>query len=459
MTKLSFHGGVGTVTGANHLLETDQAKLLVDCGLFQGPKTAEDRNRDPFPYNPSEIDILFITHGHLDHIGRIPKLVRDGFKGRIISTPPTRDFAELMLIDSLGILTKEAHQEKKEPIYSEIDVKKAMELWETVEYDQKLEIKNVEIIFRDAGHILGSAMLEMIINSRRVVFSGDLGNPPVPLLNRPYKITDADYLIIESTYGDREHEDRKERKIKIERAIEKAVKNKGVLMIPAFSIERTQQLLFELNDLVENGKIPRIPIFLDSPLAINVTEVYKKYESYFNKQTKDIIKSGDDIFKFPGLEFTLRTEESKKINDVPAPKIIIAGSGMSTGGRIIHHEKHYLPDPNSILLLVGFQSAGSLGRRLLEGDNPVKILGSEVIVNAEIESVTGYSAHPDINGLFDFVENASTGSARSRRVNLKKVFVVQGEPKASLFFTQRIRDYLGIEAVAPEIGDSFDIDI
>jgi metallo-beta-lactamase family protein len=461
--KVSFFGGAQEVTGANYLLECSPdarsgraTSLLVDCGLFQGSRTCEEKNRQPFPYNPAEIDVLFVTHAHLDHIGRIPKLVRDGFKGKIISTLPTRDFSELMLEDSLGILTKEAKKQNKEPIYRKDDIEKAMELWETAEYDKEFGVGDLKIIFREAGHILGSTMIEITrsINSgqarsQKLVFTGDLGNPPVPLLKKPYKLTDADYLIMESTYGDKEHEKKQGRKLMIERAIEDTIKNNGVLMVPAFSIERTQELLFELNDLVENGRIPRAPIFLDSPLAIKATKIYAKYEEYYNKGAKYIISSGDDVFKFPGLKFTLTTAQSKEINDIPPPKIIIAGSGMSTGGRIIHHERRYLSDSNSALLIVGFQTAGSLGRRLVEGAKWVNILGEEIPVKAKVISVRGYSAHPDANGLYKFVERTSE--------NLKKVFVVQGEIHSALFFTQRIRDYLGVDAVAPKFGDSFDL--
>lgn len=456
MVKLSFLGGAQEVTGSNHLLETNTTKLLIDCGLFQGSKVAEDKNHEPFKFNPKEIDVLLVTHAHLDHIGRIPKLVRDGFRGKIISTLPTRDFATLMLEDSLGILTKEAVREKKEPIYREEDIAKAMTLWEKVEYGEEIKINDLKIIFRNAGHILGSAMIEIQIGSpatgsgpKKIFFSGDLGNPPTPLLNDPYEITDADYLILESTYGSTEHESREGSKMKIERAIEQVVKSRGVLMVPAFSIERTQELLFEINELAENHRIPQLPIFLDSPLAIKATEIYKKYESYYNKEAKYIIASGDDVFNFPGLKFTLTTEESKEINNVPPPKVVIAGSGMSVGGRIIHHERRYLSDPNSILLLVGFQAAGSLGRRLQDGTSSVNILGEDVLVRAKIETITGYSSHPDVNGLFKIVEKTADTA--------KKVFVVQGEAKTALFFTQKIRDYCGVDALAPKIGDSFEL--
>ena len=456
MIKITFLGGAQEVTGANHLVEysspdsTQTGKLLIDCGMFQGTKTCEDQNHEPFGFSPKEIDVLFITHAHLDHIGRIPKLVKEGFKGKIISTPPTKDLAELSLVDSMGILKKEAEREKREPPYTEEEVRKAMEIWETSLYGETIHLAGVKAVFMEAGHILGSAMVELVFgrgeSEKKVVFSGDLGNPPTPLLKDPYDLTDADYLIIESTYGSKEHEGREERKLKLERAIEDTIKSGGVLMIPAFSIERTQELLFELNDLVENGRINQVPIFLDSPLAIKATAIYKKYESYFNQEVKYVINSGDDIFKFPGLKFCLRTEESKAINNVEPPKVVIAGSGMSTGGRIVHHEKRYLPDANSTLLLMSYQAAGSLGRQIEDGAKWVTILGDKIPVNARVLEIKGYSSHPDVNGLFSLVEKNSD--------KLKKVFVVQGEPHSALFFAQKVKDYLGIEAAAPARGES-----
>ena len=265
------------------------------------------------------------------------------------------------------------------------------------------------------------------------------------------KVTGANYLTIETTYGNREHEGKSERKIKLERIIEDTISAGGVLMVPAFSIERTQELLFELNDLIENSRIPKIPVFLDSPLAIGAVNIYKKYDEYYNKEAKYIMNSGDEIFKFPGLRFTPTVEESKKINDVPPPKVILAGSGMSTGGRIIHHERRYLPDPKSTLLLVGYQAAGSLGRRLQDGAKEVNIFGETVPVRAHIFTLGGYSAHPDENGLFEFVQ--------SNYETLKKMFAIQSEPKSALFFVQMVRDHLGVDAFAPKYGDSFELDV
>lgn len=448
--KLSFFGAAQEVTGSNYLLETGGSKILIDCGFFQGSKINEEKNEEPFSYNLSEIDAVIATHAHLDHIGRIPKLIKQGFKGKIFSTPPTRDFSRLMLLDSLGVLGKEAKRSgKKELIYNESDVEKAMSQWEIVDYHQEFSIKDLKVIFRDAGHILGSAIVEIKIKGKKIIFSGDLGNFPEPLLNDTEKINDADFLIIESTYGDRVHGDKKEADLKLERVIENTIQRKGVLMLPAFSLERTQKILFHINNLVEHGRIPKVPIFLDSPLSIKATKIYKQYGKYYNEEAKKILLSGDDIFNFPGLKMTLTTEESKEINNVPAPKIIIAGSGMCNGGRILHHLRRYLPDSKSTLLLVSFQAAGSLGRQLTEGAKLVRISGEDVLVEAEIEEIEEYSSHPDSKGLFNFVKNSDN--------TLKKVFVTHGELKSGLFFVQRIRDYLGIDAIAPKFGDSYEI--
>ena len=454
--KLSFFGGAQEVTGACYLLESalnssgQSAKILIDCGLFQCPGICEARSHEPFPFRPAEIETVFITHTHIDHIGRVPKLFKDGFKGKVYSTPATRELAQIMLEDNLHLLKKGADSEKREGLlFDENDLAEAARNWEGLEYHEEKNIGGFKIRFLDAGHVLGSSMVEIKAENKKIVFSGDLGNPPTPLL-RPYeKITDADFLIVESTYGDRLHEGKKERQLKIERVVESTVKNKGVLMIPAFSLERTQELLFEFNELVEKGRVPEVPIFLDSPLAIRATEVYRKYERYYNKEAQYIISSGDKVFKFPMLKFTLTTEESKAINDVPPPKIVIAGSGMSTGGRILHHERRYLSDPNSAILMVGYQAAGSLGRRIQDGAKSVRIFGEDVPVRCRVETIQGYSAHPDRDMLLDFVKNSAD--------TLEKVFCVQGEPAAALFLVQRVRDYLGIDAVAPRYGDSFEV--
>ncbi len=456
--KITFCSGAQSVTGANFLIESlpeeNEGKgyrFLIDCGMVQGgPDMEQETSWESFPYDPKTIDILFVTHAHLDHIGRIPKLMNDGFNGKIYSTIPTKDLIKPMLDDAIKIMAKdtEHHLDK---IYTEENVKKALSLWQGFPYRQFIDLPGgFQVKFLDAGHILGSAMIELFYNGKKIVFTGDLGNSPSPILPDTDPLNDADYLIMESVYGDRNHESRSERKKMLEMAIEDAVKQKGTLMIPTFSLERTQELLFEINSLVENNRVPMVPFFLDSPLAIRLTDVYRKHTDYFNEETKKTIRSGDDIFVFKGLKATLETEESKMILRVPNPKIIIAGSGMSSGGRILHHERNYLPDSNNILLLTGYQSPGTLGRNLQDGNREVTISGSRVPVLAKIVNIEGYSGHKDSDNLLKFVQDTSE--------TLKKVFVVMGEPKSSMFLVQKLRDYLGINAYAPTDGESATIE-
>lgn len=457
-TTLGFYGAAGMVTGSNFLLtvpadggEGRGATIMIDCGLFQCEKVCDDKNHEPFAYDPRAVDVLIVTHGHLDHVGRIPKLVRAGFKGKIYSTEPTQKLAQVILTDSMGVLRKEAQREGKNPLYEERDVLRAMELWESKEYRTPFELPGgVTATLRDAGHILGSSMVELTHSGKTIVFSGDLGNSPTPLLHDTEVLTRADYLVMETVYGDREHEDREVRKHLLEDTIEDTVNRGGALIIPAFSIERTQEVLYEINDLVEHKKIPEVPVFLDSPLAIKVTEIYKEFESYFNKEATTEIKSGDDIFKFPRLKFTMEREDSDMIAHVPNPKIIIAGSGMANGGRVVKHLKRYLPDPKSTMLIVGFQAAGTLGRILQEGAKDVTIEGERIVVRAKVMTIHGYSAHKDGAGLLSFLEEVAD--------SVKKVFLVHGEPKAALFFAQRARDYLGLDALVPKENEVFTID-
>lgn len=448
--KITFCSGAGTVTGANFLLEGNEKKFLIDCGLIQGEKLADDLNWEQFPYDASTIDILFITHCHIDHIGRIPKLISEGFKGRIVSTIPSKEITEIMLADTAHILSREVEL-GLDKIYTSENIKKALDLWETLEYGQKLNIDHgFQFSFKDAGHILGSGMLEIIYSNKKIVFTGDLGNSPSPLLPNTEFLKDVNYMVMESCYGDRNHEERDERKKKLEDVIRDNYNRKGTLIIPTFSLERTQELLYEINSLIENKIIPQMPIFLDSPLSIKLTDVYLKYGKYFNKTARDIIATGDKLFDFPGLVETPETEDSKAILKVPDPKIIIAGSGMSNGGRILHHEKNYLPNKNNTILLTGYQSMGTLGRMIEDGAKKVRIMGEEISVKANIAKISGYSGHKDSDHLVEFV--ASTA------LSLKKVFVVMGEPKSAMFLAQKLTDNLNVNAYTPNAGESVNIE-
>lgn len=444
--KLTFHGGAGSVTGSNYLLETATTRILVDCGLNQGSHFAERENFEPFPYDPSSIQALLITHAHVDHTGRIPKLYKDGFRGSIYSTPPTRDFSELLLMDSEHILNIEAEREHEAPLYGIADLEEAMKLWKEAKYHEPVTVGDMRITFYNAGHVLGSATILVEAEGKRVVFSGDLGNYPAPIIQPTESLPEADYVLLESTYGDRVHENAERREEDLEDVIEDVVRGKGVLLIPAFALERTQELLYHLNQLFEQKRIPRVPVFLDSPLAIKVTTVYKKYESYFNAETARIAATGDDILNFPELNISLTTEQSKAINHAATPKIIIAGSGMSQGGRILHHERLYLGDPRTTILFIGYQSQGSLGRRILEGEQRVRIFGEEVEVRAKVRSLPAYSAHADQPRLLAWVE--------PMRNRIKKMFIVQGEGEASKVLATKLRDGFAIDAVIPERGTS-----
>jgi metallo-beta-lactamase family protein len=445
--QLTFYGGVKRVTGSNYLLESGETKILVDCGLYQESHYAERENFEPFAYSPKDIDAVFVTHAHLDHVGRLPGLFEGGFRGTIYSTPPTKDCAELILVDSQGILCKEAEREGfKADICAPEAIEGVMSHWKKIPYHQKIQVGPFEVELYDAGHILGSATVVVRAEGKTVVFSGDLGNFPPPIIKSTEYVDAADYCLIESTYGDRVHEDVNRRREMLEDVIEDTVKAKGVLMIPSFALERTQELLYHLHSLFEQGRIPRIPVFMDSPLAIKLTAIYEKYTSYFNSETDRELRRGEDILNFPGLHLTLTTEESKRINDVPAPKIIIAGSGMSHGGRILHHERRYLSDPKNTILFVGYQAVGSLGRKIFEGAQSVRIFGEEVPVRCVRRAIGAYSAHADQPRLLEWLSHMRGG--------LKEVFVVQGEETASNTLAQKIKDEMAIQAIVPDLGQS-----
>ena len=457
--KLTFYGGVGWVTGANFVVEnipeqnTEKPhRIMIDCGMFQGGDDAREKNAMDFHYDPASIDVLLVTHAHADHLGRIPKLVRDGFRGKIYSTDATRDLAPLMFEDSLKIFDYEKKKYNREPLYSEEDVKKTLSLWKGVPFHSRLDLgQGFSVTLHVAGHILGSAMMKLSYGSRNMLFTGDLGNSPDPILKDTEEVKGIHYLLMESVYGDRNHEEREKRVEKLKQTILEVIAKKGALIIPSFALERTQNLLYTINNLVESGEIPQIPVFLDSPLSIKITNVFKKYTHLMNKDVQQKLQTDNDIFAFPGFVETFSIEESKAIAHRDNPKIIISSAGMSHAGRIIFHEKNYLSDEKNILLFVGYQAVGTLGRIIQDGAKKVKIFGKEIEVKAKIETISGYSAHKDSDHLLDFVSRMDE--------NLEKVFVVMGETKSSEFLATKIRDYLGIEAIVPEQDASVLLDM
>jgi len=438
------------VTGANYLLSSGETKILIDCGLNQGGHYAERLNFGTFEYDPKEIKAVFVTHAHIDHTGRLPKLYKEGFRGEIYSTAPTKDFAQALLYDSEDILAREAKRESLEPLYTKENVDQVLTLWQTAEYGKSFKVGPFKITLHDAGHILGSSSIEIEEGGKKIVFSGDLGNVNPPLIKEGEMIIpDADYALIESAYGDRLHESESGRRVKLEDVIIDTVRSGGVLMIPAFAMERTQELIFMIHELMKDQRIPSVPVFLDSPLAIKLTEVYKKYESWFKGDIERLISRGDPLFSFSNLKLTRTTEESKAINDVPAPKIVIAGSGMSHGGRIMHHERQYLSDPQSAILFIGYQAKGSLGREILDGAETVKIFDEEVPVRCRKVEIGGYSAHADQKRLLEWLEPAAH--------SLKKAFVVQGDEGSSQALKNKIEDELAVRAEVPTRQESVEL--
>lgn len=466
---IRFYGAAKMVTGSNYLIKTDEYNILVDCGMFQGSQELEKRNYEDFPYKPSEIDFLILTHAHIDHSGRIPKLVKEGFKGRIITTNPTYDLCKIMLKDSAKIQESDVEWENRkrqrsgkkplEPLYTIEDAENSINYFEPYFYDQKIKLNdNVHLKFNDAGHILGSSIVELWVKEKdeevKVVFSGDLGMPGRPIINNPSYIEEADYLVIESTYGDTIHETYEDSTDKLIDIINKTVLRGGTVMIPSFAVGRTQELIYQLNKYYEyNPDVEehmKIPIYIDSPMAIEATEAFKKNSSSFNEEARGLILRGDNPFEFDNLRYVKAQEESMALNKYTFPKVIISSSGMATAGRIRHHLKHNLWDGKNSLVFVGYQAEGTLGRILLDGKKKVKILGEEINVKSEIYDLEGFSGHADQNVLLDWIEKF--------KKKPKKIFIVHGEEDSATALSTLIRHLYRIETIIPNIGDIFNID-
>lgn len=441
--KVHFFGAAGEVTGSNSLVETGDKKIIVDCGMFQGGDFNEQKNHDPLPYNAAEISAVVITHAHLDHSGRLPLLIKDGFKGYFYATPATMELVELVLRDALSVMEHDNIKFGREVLYSEQDIAGVMDQFRPIEYYHEEDIfgdGSVKIYLRDAGHIFGAAFVEIRAENKKVVFSGDIGNVHVPILRDTDSLPeDLDLLVCESTYGDRLHESDQTRREILEKAVLEAVKRGGVLMIPSFSLERTQELLYELDKLIEQEhRLPVMPIFLDSPLAIGATRIYRKYPKYYDEAAIKLMKSGDDMFDFPGLVLSETRDDSKRINNTRNPKIIIAGAGMMNGGRILYHALRYLSDPQSTLLIIGYQAYGTIGRQIQEGADSVNIMGERVAVRCAVKTIGAFSAHGDQEKLLNWINSGK---------NLpKKICLNHGENDSREVFAGKIKEKMGIDA-------------
>ena len=458
--KLTFNGAARIVTGSCYLLEANGKKVLMDCGMFQGTKDITRLNYEPFAFDPSEISCMILTHAHIDHAGLIPKLVKGGFKGRIYTTPPTADLARIMLIDSANVNQDETKHENqrrervglppREPLYSLEDANNAFPLLRPTVYDKETEpVEGVRFILRNAGHILGSAIIEMWVTEgkkeTKIVFSGDLGQKETPLLDNPTIIKDADYVLVESTYGDRLHEDAKTRGDQFSEVVRETFERGGKLMIPTFAVERTQELLYYLNQMVRDGKFPRETVFLDSPLAIDATRVFSSNMKYFSDSLRKEFK---DPFQFKQLKPLRSSLESQKMNEYAAPCVIMAGNGMCSAGRIRYHLKHHLWKPQNTLLFVGYQAEGTLGRVILEGAKEVHMMGIELAVKAKIRQIDSFSSHADSKELKEWM---SGFSGRPR-----KVYVVHGEEESSKALASSLFD-MGFKTHVPTLGETVEL--
>ena len=434
----SCHGAAKQVTGSCHLLSCNDHNILIDCGMFQGGHEQEQANYEPFGFDPASIDVLLLTHAHLDHCGRIPKLVRDGFRGRILTTSATRDLARVVMLDAAGLQEEDARRAQRrgrrrdaaalEPLYTIDDALHALDYFaDPVAYDQSVAVVDgVTARFQDAGHILGSASIVLEITTgekkRTMVFSGDLGSPGRPILRDPVPAPEADYVVMETTYGNRPHRSLPDSVDELYRAISETVARGGNVVIPTFALERAQEVLYHLHDGIRDGRIPaNISVFLDSPMAISATEIFRRHPECFDEAFHEALNHGDP-FAMPNLHFSRESSESMMINNIDSGAVILAGSGMCNGGRVRHHLKHNLWREKSSIVFVGYAAQGTLARRIVDGANTVRIFNEEIRVRAQVWTINGFSAHADQSSLLSWL-----GSSPRR-----KVFLVHGEYDAGM---------------------------
>lgn len=457
MIDVEFLGGANSVTGSAFLFEKDSLKWLVDCGMFQGTKEHEERNRDIWAYKPSELSFIFLTHAHVDHSGLIPKLVKEGFRGKVICTQATFDLCNIMLQDSGHIQEMEAEWRNRksrrlgrkeiEPLYTLEDAKSSLQYFQTIEYGRMISIEDgIKVKFLDAGHILGSSIIEFWLmdegKEMKLVFSGDLGGLDQPLVRDPSIVEEANILWLESTYGNRLHKSRRETVEELLEIIKDAIKENGKVIIPAFAVERTQDIIYTISQFIREGFIPEIPVYIDSPLAISATEIFKKNSECFDEETKRLILNNQNPLEPSWLIYTKSIEESKAINEDLRPGVIISASGMCDSGRIKHHLKHHLWQKNSHIVFVGYQAEGTIGRRIIDGAKSIKLFGEEIAVKAHIHTLGGFSAHADQKGLIEWLSNFKNPDL--------KVFLVHGEEKVLKDFSKAIQERLNLEAYIPK---------
>jgi metallo-beta-lactamase family protein len=459
--NLTFMGAARNVTGSRYLLETNNTTLLVDCGLYQ-ERDFLHRNWEPFRCSPKELSAVLLTHAHLDHSGLLPKLVNEGFRGRVYCTPATADITKIILIDAAHLQEEDAAYKKKRharegrpghfpeiPLYTVADAEASLRLFTPVEYNQTVAIgEGIEATFYDAGHVLGSSMIKLRISQggekRSIVFSGDIGRWDRPILHDPSVFHYTDYIVMESTYGDREHEGTGEIGEDLAEIVKSAFAAGGNIIVPSFALQRAQEILYYLNNLLRENRIPHFMVYLDSPMAIKITEVFKQYYELFDKDMRDLISHHQSPFDFPGLKMVETVEESKALNAIKGTVMIIAGSGMCTGGRIKHHLANNISRPECTVLFVGYQAAGTLGRLILDGAKSVRIHGQPYPVRARITQVQGFSAHADRDDLLRWLSNLS--------VTPRHIFITHGEISSAEQFSQYLNEKTGFESSVPTYG-------
>ena len=459
--RLKFLGAAQNVTGSRYCLEVNDLRLLIDCGLYQ-EREYRSRNWDPFPVPPETVDAVLLTHAHLDHCGLLPKLVHDGFRGPIHCTAATSDIAEIMLRDAARLQEEDAAFKKRRheregrrgpfpevPLYTLDDAEASLPLFSPVGYERPVRVGDgVEVTFHDAGHVFGSSMIMVEVTQgaerRRILFSGDVGRWDKPILRDPTFFEEADYVVVESTYGDRLHEDPGEVGDRLAEVVNKTLQSGGNIVIPSFALERAQEVLYYLNELRTDGRIPRMLVFLDSPMAVSITDVFKQHPELYDEEMAELVDRNRSPFDFPGLKMIRTVDESKAINSIKGTAIIIAGSGMCTGGRIKHHLVTNISRRESTVLFVGYQAQGTLGRHIVDGTKTVRILGQSYRVRARIAQIHGFSAHADRDELFRWLSNLKRGP--------RHVFVTHGEPEAAESFSGFVREKTGWDVSVPEYG-------